>query len=68
MLHALYVLFYAISVGLLISKGGWRHPQADTFLKFPWIFYVEKWSVLEIPCFAVNLMSQQLFEFPFTRM
>lgn len=29
LLHALYVLFYALSAGLLISKGRWRHPQAD---------------------------------------
>ena len=64
-----YVSFYALNAGLFILKGGWRHPQAEKlFLQFPWIFNVEKRSVLEIPSLADNLMSQQLFEFPFTRM
>lgn len=34
---------------------------------FPWIFYVEKPSILGIPWLTDNLTSQQLVEFPFTR-
>ena len=48
----------------------WMEASAgrQTCLKFPWILDVEKGSVLEIPCLADNLMSQQLFKFPFTWM